>query len=153
MNPAVTDAVTSAVKTGVIAGTVARIRGAIQSAGRQPLSATAGTVPPEAQQHAAVLSVAALAASRPQMAAFVDADGHTTGFGKLFDIAEAWLDSINPDDKGKVAQQVAPPTDPTGVDYLTEVEEPDNPAIVSIRYGSLAEEADLLMPPAPDSEP
>jgi hypothetical protein len=46
---------------------VARIRGAIQVGNRTPLSATAGSVPPEGKQHTLNLAVELLVASTPNM--------------------------------------------------------------------------------------
>jgi len=121
---------------------VAEVRGAIRRAGRSPLSLTAGLVPPEGERHVYALVVQSLVASKPTLAQ-VDKDNV---LGKLFAAADKWLNET-------VREQPAtPPTDPTGRDYLTAVDEdPDsdtyNPSVQSVRYGANSGRANLRTPP------
>lgn len=61
--------------TGILASVVAKIRGAIYAGGTVQLSATAGSVPPEAMEHVMVMCIPPLAAGLASpMAKFVDSD-------------------------------------------------------------------------------
>ena len=99
-------------------------------------------VPPEARQHVAVMAVSILTAGKPQLAAAVDADGKTTIFGQMRQVAEDWLQAVT-DGKTRVTN----PNDPTGEDYRTAVTE-DNPLWEAVRFGSLSDEVDLTGYPA-----
>lgn len=108
---------------------VARIRGAIQSAGRQPLSVTAGAVPPEAEQHALVLAAWTLTGSNPPLSMMVvGPNGVYSPFKTLVDKAEKWLLEVFD------GQSVVGPTDPTGQDYTTAITD-TNLAISAANWG------------------
>lgn len=130
----------STIQERVLGFQVAKIRGTILNAGRCPLAVTAGTVPPEAEEHALVLAVRALTAGSPLLAPVVEAGAGKTGFGRAVDDAEEWLKSVR---KG---QSVTPATDPTGADGVTAVSAV-NPAAASVRSGSITPEAELLTEP------
>lgn len=100
------DAINMAVRT---------VRGAIQGAGRHPISVTTGCVPPgEAERHTSVIAAWWLINSTPGLTrSFLAGDGQETPFGRLYKEACAWLDKL------KSGETFPLPTDPTGVDYLT----------------------------------
>lgn len=129
---------TSPNAVAALALAVGRVRGTIQTAGRVPVSVTAGSVPPEALQHALVLTVALLTGAFPNLASLVDADGGKTGFGQLVEQAEQWLDRIE-----KGASCIGP-TDPVGMDGINAVSA-TNPLYEAVRVGSsgLITEVDL----------
>jgi hypothetical protein len=105
---------------------IARVRGTIQKVGRQALSLTAGSVPPEAQQHVLVLAVKALpTAASAELARYME----NPEFKELCDEARDWLKGVA---EGKVTVMDA--SDPTGVDYLTAVSA-TNPAVSAISWG------------------
>lgn len=114
---------------------VAEVRGAIESAGRYPLSITAGTVPPEGVQHTLVIAAWRLCAIKPSLLAVMLADGGAMSPLKgLYDKAVKWVEGL-----GAGATFVLP-TDPTGEDYATAVSA-TNLAISGIRWGdSLADD-------------
>ncbi len=74
---------------------VARVRGAVNNARRQALSATAGTVPPEAEAHVWTLAVQAMAAAVAGVAKYV-ADNEA--WRDQVKAAQAWLDKVNSGD-------------------------------------------------------
>lgn len=73
---------------GIIASVVAKFRGAVFAGGATELSATDGSVPPEAVEHVLVMCVAALAAGMGSpLASFVQSDF----FKGMLDEAREWL--------------------------------------------------------------
>lgn len=101
---------------------VKRIRAAIGTANRVPLSATTGSIPPEAEQHALVMIAAQLSASVPQLNDFVA----SAAFKLMHEKAEDWMSEVH---KGL---NITRPSDP---DSDTESEAP--------AYGSMSAAADL----------
>lgn len=116
---------------------VAEIRGAIESAGRYPLSVTAGGVPPEAFNHALVMAAWRLCAIKPSLLAVLLADGgEASPMKSLYREAQEWLKMV------RAGGSFVLPTDPTGEDYSTAVSA-SNPAISGIRWGdSLADDTE-----------
>lgn len=123
---------------------VAEVRGAIQSCGRRPLSVTAGAVPPEGEFHALVLAAWRLVNSTPGLArSFLAGDGGAeTPLAKMYRDAKEWVWGAGTPKQGGLAQGASSvePTDPTGQDYLTAVDnDPSsasyNPAIRGVRWG------------------
>lgn len=95
--------------TEMLRMTVARIRHAVRRGGRSPLSNTAGSVPPEAEQHALVLTADAMTASTPNLGQVVVTPMGGTGgpWKDLVAQAKKWLADV-------LAGEFAPtyPTDP-----------------------------------------
>lgn len=88
---------------GIIASVVAKFRGAIWAGKRVSLSATAGSVPPEAVEHVLVMCVRALAAGMANpLATFVASDF----FKAMLDEATEWLKLA------REGMEVQGPTDP-----------------------------------------
>jgi len=86
---------------------VARFRGAIATGNRVALSATALTIPPEAEKHLLVIVCQSLATSVPQLSEFVQSDR----FKDMVDKAEDWLEAVR---KGELV-----PTAPIDPDTAT----------------------------------
>jgi len=108
---------------------VAEVRGAIEAAGRYPLSLTAGSVPPEGFQHTLALAAWRLAAVKPTLLALLLADGGVYApLNQLVKDAKDWIKRIT--EGGSITL----PTDPTGADYTTAVST-SNPAISGIKWG------------------
>lgn len=109
---------------------VQRFLGCIKNAARQPVSLTAGAVPPEAKVHVLVLSAFLLTASKPNLMMIVTPDGAIYApFNQLVKTAEAWFKGVNDGDI-----TVTFPSDPTGQDYLTEVTA-TNPLPSAVGFG------------------
>jgi hypothetical protein len=83
--------------------TIARVRGVIDSSSRNPLSATASSVPPEAQFHVAVLTARALVNSIPTMASALEPGNEFSNYTQK---AEDWLKDV------RNGLRVTLPTDP-----------------------------------------
>lgn len=74
--------------SGILAGVVAKFRGAIHAGGASSVSATAGSVPPEAVEHVLVMCVAALGAGMGSpLANFI----HSDLFKSMLEDAREWL--------------------------------------------------------------
>lgn len=134
---------------------VAQFRGAIQLCGRQPLSLTEGSVPPEVEKH--VLSIAAygLVNSTPNLQMVIMNDkGIYSPLIDAFKSAEKYLEAII---RGRV---VVPPNDPTGRDYQSAINipwfsnapnpypeydanKPLNPPVEPVRFGANSRPVDL----------
>lgn len=95
-------------KSATLALIVANIRGTIGAAGRVPLSLTASSVPPEAAQHALILTVQMLVGAKPNLIqAVVGPNGSIyIPFNDLVKKANDWLKGIKDGDTCTV------PTDP-----------------------------------------
>ena len=85
-----------------LAMAVERVVGAIRTGNRNPVSLTAGAVPPSGRQHTVVLAVDILLASTPNMS-FAAKENWT----KMHEAAEKWLEDVQ---SGKLP--VDYPTDP-----------------------------------------
>lgn len=112
----------------LVAMAVEEVRGAIQSAGRQPLSVTEGAVPASAVAHTLYLAAWRLLMSTPGVPMVVI--GEQAAARRFYDDAVKFLDALR---KGNTIER---PTDPTGVDYLTAVSD-TNPALQSVEWGDL----------------
>ncbi len=98
---------------------VAQMRGAIQNAGKQPLSVTAGSVPPDALKHVLSLAAYGLVSSTLNLQYVLATEkGDISPLAANFRIANAYLEKVT---KGMV---VVPPTDPTGRDYINPINVP-----------------------------
>lgn len=107
---------------------VAEVRGAIQSAGRFPLSVTPGAVPALAAPHTLYLAAWRLLISTPNLQMVVIEEQPVAK--QFYDKAEKFVEGLT---KGGT---IDPPNDPTGVDYSTAVSD-TNPAISAVKYGDL----------------
>ncbi len=90
--------------TGILAGSVAKVRGAIWSGRKVRLSATAGSVPPEAVEHVLVMCVPALAAGMGSpLATFIQSDFYKDMLTEARDFLKLCREGL----------EVQGPTDPT----------------------------------------
>ena len=99
---------------------VKQFRGAIQLANKQPLSLTAGSVPPDAcYKHCITLAAYGVLSSTPNLQWVITTEkGDASPITAAFRIANKYLEEVS---KGKV---VVPPTDPTGRDYINPINVP-----------------------------
>jgi len=112
-----------------VAHAVAEVRGAIENAGRYPVSVTASSVPPEAARHTLALAAYVLVGPKPSLVSVVMMDGGMNSpISTLYADAKRWLEGVN---KGG---SVTTPTDPCGEDYSTAVSD-SNPLPNSIAWG------------------
>lgn len=112
-----------------VAHAVAEVRGAIENAGRYPVSVTASSVPPEAARHTLALAAYVLVGPKPSLVSVVMMDGGMNSpIATLYAEAKRWLEGVN---KGG---SVTTPTDPCGEDYSTAVSD-SNPLPNSISWG------------------
>jgi len=108
---------------------VQEIRGAIESAGRYPVSITPAAVPPEGFQYALAIAAYRLCMPVPSLLAVIMGDGGAfSPMATLYKEATAWLNVL------RAGGSFTMPTDPTGADYLTAVSD-SNPAISGIKWG------------------
>jgi hypothetical protein len=146
---------------------VNQMRAAIQLANKDPLSLTAGSVPPEAAKHVLYLAAFGLVNSSPSLQMVLMNDqGVYAPLQTNFKAANDYLAAVS---KGK---PVTPPTDPTGRDYINPVNVPwygtsvspygtynsampINPLVSSVRGGFNSRRVDmntfdgLFLEPAP----
>lgn len=107
---------------------VAEFRGAIRSAGKYPLSLTAGSVPPECARHVLNLAAYQLINSTPNLGmAIITEKGASNPFQTFYNEAVRYLESL------RSGRTITLPDDPTGQDYETAVSD-DNPALRPIRW-------------------
>lgn len=111
-----------------LAMAVAELRGTIKAVRRFPLSVTAGAVPPSSVPHVLHLAAWRLLMSTPGVPMVVI--GEQAAARRFYDDAVKFLDKI------RAGGAVETPSDPTGVDYLTEVSA-ENPAICWTRWSDL----------------
>lgn len=108
---------------------VAEVRGAIESAGRYPLSVTAGSVPPEGFQHTLAIAAWRLALIKPSLLAVLMAEGGVYApINQLIKDAKEWIKGL------RQGGSFVLPEDPTGFDYTTAVSA-TNRAISGIIWG------------------
>lgn len=103
------------------------VRETIQNAGRNPISVTANAVPPKAFRH--ILNIAAfqLINSTPNLQMVIMTDkGAYSPFQTFYKEGMAYIKRLEDGDP------VLPPTDPTGLDYLTAVDANTNPPISAV---------------------
>jgi hypothetical protein len=102
--------------TEILGLVIAQFRGAIQIAGKYPLSVTAGTVPPEVYKHVLNMAAWELAMSSPSLKMFILSEaGASAPFATFYTEAKTYLEKLT---KGL---GIVLPTDPTGRDYLTAI--------------------------------
>jgi len=141
--------------TDQIALAVAQFRGAIQNCGKQPLSLTPGSVPPEVFKHVLSLAAYGLVSSTLNLQYVISTEkGDISPLAANFRVANSYLEAIT---KGRV---VVPPSDPTGRDYLTAINVPwfsstpspfgaydntkaINPPVEAVRFGAGSRPVDL----------
>lgn len=124
--------------TDLINLAVAQVRESIQTAGRIPLSVTPAAVPPKAVRH--VLNIAAfqLINSTPNLGMVILTEkGASMPFQTFYREGIAYIESL---EKGAGC---LPPSDPTGIDYLTEVDPDTNPAISAVHSLPIIGEIDM----------
>lgn len=121
---------------------IQQFRGAIQVAGKYPLSVTPAAVPPEMAKHVLNMAAWELVCSTPNLQMVVMSEkGAFAPFQTFYKEAVEYLKKI---EKG---QNIVLPTDPTGQDLINAVDNnrclPDgtmnqayNPAIQSVRVGA-----------------
>lgn len=116
---------------------VAEVRAAIQSAGRIPLSVTAGTVPPGAKRHVLNLAAWQLINSTPSLyTAILSGSGIGSGSALLTPFASFYGEAVKYLEGLAAGAPVPQPTDPTGIDYLTAVSD-TNPSIRGVQWSDL----------------
>lgn len=108
---------------------VAEVRGEIESAGRYPVSVTAGTVPPEWVNRTIAIAAYRLATPKPGLLAVILNDG-----GMYSPLAKLYKEAMDGLQVLRAGGSFTLPSDPTGVDYQNEVSS-TNPAIKGIRWG------------------
>ena len=134
---------------------VGQFRGAIQKCGKQALSLTAGSVPPEMLKHVLYLAAYGLVVSTPNLQYIIMTEhGEGSPFGDNFKKADRELEAVT---KGRI---VTPPSDPTGRDYITAINLPwfsscanpfpaynpalpMNPPVSPVRFGANSPPVDL----------
>lgn len=116
---------------------VQEIRGAIEAAGRYPVSLTAGSVPPEAFQYALAVAAWRLCLPVPSLLSVLMADGGMfSPIGTLYKEACDWVKGV------RSGARFTEPTDPAGADYQTAVSD-SNPAVSGVRWGdNLADDSE-----------
>jgi hypothetical protein len=105
---------------------VSRVRAAIATGNRIPLSQTAGSVPPEAEWHVLVIVAESLATSVPQLAEFVESER----FQRMATDAKEWIRSV---EKGELA-----PSYPTNPDTTTVPKGPEWGDLYGTEVGGLS---------------
>ena len=112
-----------------VAHAVAEVRGAIEACGRYPVSATAGTVPPEGVRHTLVMAAYALCLPVPSLlAVLMNEGGAFSPMQRLYTDACKWVDGL------RAGGSFTMPDDPAGADYSTEVGD-GNPAVTAVLWG------------------
>ena len=117
---------------------VGSFRETIQVAGRFPLSVTAGAVPPKAALH--ILNMAAFqlvnSTLNLQRVIFTEKGAYDPLFNGYKEGAK-YLESI------AAGAGILPPSDPTGIDYLTAVDPNTNPAVCAVMSAPIVGELDV----------
>lgn len=122
---------------------VALFRGAIQIAGKSPLSITTGTVPPEVYQYVLDYAAFGFVTATPNLQSIIMNDkGAASALQKLYEAAVEYLEKL------RTGLNIVQPNDPTGKDYLTALQPnptlPNfNPAICGTRVGGMTPQTDL----------
>jgi hypothetical protein len=135
---------------------ILQFRGAIQNAGKQPLSLTPFSVPPDAcYKHCITIAAYGVISSTLNLQWVISTEkGDSSPITALFRLANKYLEEVS---KGKV---VVPPNDPTGRDYLTAINvpwfsscpspygvydstKPINPPVEPVRFGANNRPVDL----------
>jgi hypothetical protein len=133
-----------------------QFRGAIQIAGKQPLSLTPASVPPDAcYKHCLTLAAYGVISSTLNLQWVI-----ATEKGDASPITAAWRDANKYLEKVTRGLMVIPPTDPTGRDYINPINVPwfsscpnpfppydstkaINPPVEAVRFGASAHPVDL----------
>ena len=114
---------------------IKEVRGAIETAGRYPVSLTAGSVPPEGQQHVLAIAAWRLCLPVPGLIAVLMADGGAfSPIGTLYKAACDWVKMIA--NGGSFTDA----TNPAGANYRTAIDNNKssatyNPAVSGLRWG------------------
>src|SRR5574343_480594 len=107
-----------------------------EAGGRYPVSATAGTVPPEGVRHTLVMAAYALCRPVPSLlAVLMNEGGGFSPMGKLYTDACKWVDML------RTGGSFTMPDDPAGADYSTEVGD-GNPAVTAVIWGDSTADGD-----------
>lgn len=98
---------------------IARVRGAIQTGGRIPVSATLLSVPPEAEEHVLIIAAWSLVAGRQggMDIVVVGPHGNISAYYNLYQKAEAWVKAAQ---DGTISP--TPPTDPLSSGVISTVD-------------------------------
>lgn len=105
--------------TELIGLVIDQFRGAIQIAGKYPLSLTLATVPPEVVKHVLNLAAYELIISTPNLKMVIITEkGATSPFQTFYTEAKSYLEALT---KGR---GIVLPTDPTGRDYINPINIP-----------------------------
>lgn len=121
----------------LVAKAVAEVRGAIRNAGKTALAVTPNSVPPELAETTLYLAAWRLVNSTPNLNAALFNEGMRAGLKGMYDEACKRIEEV------RNGVNVTPPTDPTGQDYETAVDEDAesatyNPALEgSVRWGDM----------------
>lgn len=107
----------------LLAKAVAEVRGAIRNAGKSALAVTANSVPPELADATLYLAAWRLVNSTPNLNAALFNEGMRAGLKGLYDEACKRVEEV------RQGNNVTPPSDPTGQDWLTAVDATTNPAL------------------------
>lgn len=128
---------------------IAQFRGAIQVAGKYPLSVTPDAVPPEVVKH--VLNMAAFElvnSTQTLQMVILTEKGAYSPFQSFYKAAQDYLDALT---KGR---NIVFPTDPTGEDYIRPADDNElnedgtanedyNPSLAPVRVGATSANEDL----------
>jgi hypothetical protein len=105
--------------TELVGLVIAQFRGAIQVAGKYPLSLTLATVPPDDVKHVLNMAAYELVISTPNLKMIVVTEkGATSPFQTFYNEAKERLAAL------KKAHPIVLPTDPTGQDYINPINIP-----------------------------
>jgi hypothetical protein len=121
----------------LVAKAVAETRAAVRTAGKPALAVTASSVPPELVDATLYLAAWRLVNSTPNLNAALFNEGMRTGLKGMYDEAVKRIEEV------RNGVNVTPPTDPTGQDYETAVDEDAesatyNPALEGpVRWGDM----------------
>lgn len=117
---------------------VGQFREAIQVAGRFPLSVTPAAVPPTAARHVLNMAAFQLVSSTPGLLMVIVNDkGVYSPIQTLYKEGLEYLKKIA-DGAG-----IMPPSDPTGIDYLTAVDPNTNPPVCAVFSAPIVGELDV----------
>lgn len=101
----------------LVAKAVAEMRAAVRLAGKSALAVTASSVPPESVDHVLYVAAWRLVSSTPNLNAALLSEGLRLGLKSCYDEASKYFERVRNGDN------VTPPSDPTGQDWETAVDE------------------------------
>lgn len=115
----------------LVLDSIREIRGAIQAAGRFPVSVTTGTIPPSMKRAALVIAAWQLVLSTPSLhATFFSSSELKSAWQKFYDDAIKKVEGL------KNGDTIEQPSYPTGTDYLTAVSD-TNPPVSPVTWGDM----------------